>query len=114
MDPEPLSWEQAVAAVAAAAGVVALIGATDVGKSTLTLEAANAAVRAGRRVAVLDTDLGQGEVGPPGTLGVVRLQNPVATLDEVRPRALAFVGDTMPYGHLLALVQGARRLVTHA
>src|SRR6185295_211618 len=86
----------------------------DVGKSTLTLEAANAAVRAGRRVGILDTDLGQGEIGPPGTLGVLRLGAPVAALDELRPRALAFVGDTTPYGHLLGVIQGTRRLVSHS
>jgi len=109
-----LSWPDAVSLMAAQTGVVMLVGATDVGKTTLTLEAANAAVRAGRRVAVLDTDLGQGEVGPPGTLGLVRLEGPVATLAELKPRALAFVGDCAPVGHLLAVVQGTHRLVGHA
>ena len=56
-----------------------LVGAVDVGKSTLTLEAANAALRAGRAPAILDTDLGQGEVGPPGTIGIMRLDEPAAS-----------------------------------
>jgi polynucleotide 5'-hydroxyl-kinase GRC3/NOL9 len=110
----PLPWSDAVALLARQSGVVMLVGATDVGKSTLTLEAANAAVRAGRKAAILDTDLGQGEVGPPGTLGIVRLETPVAALSDLKPRALAFVGDTAPIGHLLALVQGTRRLVRHS
>ena len=83
-------------------------------RSWLLRAAANAAVRAGRRAAILDTDLGQSEVGPPGTIGVVRLEAPVSTVSDLQPRALAFVGATSPYGHLLAVVQGTRRLVSHA
>lgn len=100
--------------LAAQSGVVMLVGAPDAGKTTLTLEAANAAVRAGRKAAILDADLGQGEVGPPGTLGVLRLEEPAAALSHLRPRALAFVGDVSPIGHLLTVVQGARRLVAHS
>jgi polynucleotide 5'-hydroxyl-kinase GRC3/NOL9 len=110
----PLPWSEAVDLLAAQSGTVMLLGATDVGKTTLVLEAANAAVRAGRKAAILDTDLGQGEVGPPGTLGIVRLEAPVAELTELRPRALAFVGDIGPVGHFLSVVQGTRRMVAHA
>lgn len=110
----PLPWSEAVDLLAAQSGVVMLLGATDVGKTTLVLEAANAAVRAGRKAAILDTDLGQGEVGPPGTLGIVRLEAPVAEVAELRPRALAFVGDNGPVGHFLSVIQGTRRMVAHA
>jgi len=109
-----VSWTEAVPLLAAQTGTVILMGAVDVGKTTLTLEAANAVVRGGRSAAILDTDLGQGEIGPPGTIGVVRLEAPVASIADIRPRALAFVGDTAPYGHLLAVLQGTHRLVTHA
>lgn len=109
-----LDWNDAVERLASETGVVMLVGATDVGKTTLALAAANEAVRRGRRPALLDTDLGQSEVGPPGTLGVVRLEEPVATASELRPRALAFVGAVSPTGHLLSVVQGTHRLAAHA
>lgn len=112
--PDPLEWDDAVALLSRQAGVVLLVGASDVGKSTLAVAAANAAVRAGRKAAILDADLGQGEVSPPGTIGIVRLDEPVASLSVTRPRAMAFVGDTAPYGHMLSLVQGMRRLVAHS
>ncbi len=112
--PEALDWDSAIERISRETGVVLLMGATDVGKSTLALQAANAAATAGRPVAVVDTDVGQSEVGPPGTVGVVRLDGPVASLTELKPRALAFVGDTSPVGHLLPLLQGSRRLVDHA
>jgi len=112
--PEPIGWEDAVELLASQSGAVLLVGATDVGKSTLAVAAANAALRGGRRAAILDADLGQGEVSPPGTLGIVRLEEPVASLAEIKPRAMAFVGDTSAYGHLLSVVQGTRRLLTHS
>jgi polynucleotide 5'-hydroxyl-kinase GRC3/NOL9 len=112
--PPQVEWFEAVSRLSEQSGVVMLVGATDVGKTTLVLAAANAAVRAGRRPAILDTDLGQSEVGPPGTLGIVRLEEPIATASELRPRALAFVGALTPTGHLLSLVQGSRRLAAHA
>ena len=112
-DP-PLAWDEAADLIAAQSGVVFLVGATDVGKSTLALEAANRAVRAGKHVAILDSDLGQGEVGPPGTMGLVRLETPVAALGELPPRALAFVGACSPNGHFLSVVEGVHQLVRHA
>ncbi|MBM3459781.1 MAG: hypothetical protein FJX77_14765, partial [Armatimonadetes bacterium] len=109
---EPLiSFDEAVARIAAVTGVVLVCGATDSGKTTLVLAAMNAAIRAGRRVAVLDTDPGQGEVGPPGTLGLTVPSDPVASLSERKPEALAFLGDITPAGHTLTLVQGACRLL---
>ena len=111
---DPLTWEEAVQIMSQQKGVVVVVGGADTGKSTLVLAAANAAVQQGRRVAVLDTDLGQGEIGPPGVLGLVHLEQPTVTLGELRSRAMAFVGETSPIGHLLAVVQGARRLATHS
>lgn len=109
----PFEWAEAVELIARQQGVVMLVGATDAGKTTLALAAANTAVQGGRHAAILDTDLGQGEVGPPGTLGAVRLEVPVAALNELKPRAMAFVGDTAPVGHFLSVVQGTRQLVRH-
>jgi polynucleotide 5'-hydroxyl-kinase GRC3/NOL9 len=113
-EPPVLDWDSGVARLAEQRGVVLLVGAGDVGKTTLTLAAANAAVRAGRKAAILDTDLGQSEVGPPGTLGIVRLDAPAASTTDLKPRALAFVGAAAPPGHLLPIIQGTSRLVTHA
>jgi len=112
--PTAVSWSEAVEVLARQSGVVMLVGATDVGKTTLTLAAANLAVREGRKAAILDMDVGQGEIGPPGTIGIVRLEEPAPTLSDLQPRALAFVGAVSPAGHLLSLVQAARRLVSHA
>ncbi len=102
--------EEAVEQIAEATGTVLLVGAPDTGKSTLALAAGNAAVRTGRRVIIVDTDLGQGEVGPPGVMGSVCLTAPAAALSELRPRNRAFVGDITPRGHTVSVVSGLARL----
>ncbi len=110
---ETQDWTDAVAQIAAADGTVLILGATDTGKTTLALQAANTAVQAGRRVALLDADIGQGELAPPGTVGVARLEAPIPSLSTARLRAMAFVGDTSPHGHVLPVLQGTRRLLEH-
>ena len=51
-------------------GMAVVLGAPDTGKSSFCRMAAEVAVRAGRRVADLDADIGQTTVGPPGTVGL--------------------------------------------
>ncbi len=82
-----------------------LLGATDTGKTTWTLDAVRALCEMGKTVAVLDCDLGQSEIGPPGTVGVAlaqpQAQGSLRTLREIAPLALGFVGATSPARHSL-------------
>ena len=82
-----------------------LLGATDTGKTTWTLDTVRALSGQGKTVAVLDCDLGQSEIGPPGTVGVA-LASPgthdsLRTLRDLAPLALGFVGATSPARHSL-------------
>lgn len=112
--PRALEWEAALGRALAATGCVALVGAPDAGKSTFALALANRAVEAGRAVAVVSSDVGQAELGPPAVVSLGRLEHPVGALSELRPRALAFVGDTSPVGNLLPVVLGTLSLARRA
>jgi polynucleotide 5'-hydroxyl-kinase GRC3/NOL9 len=112
--PVPGVWEAGLEAALSGPGLVVLLGATDTGKTTLTLQVANAALTSGFRVGVVDTDVGQSEIGPPGTVGLALPDVPAASAAEWRPSALAFVGATNPVGRLLDVVVGARRLADEA
>lgn len=58
-------------------GPVALIvGPTDVGKSTLCRILLNYGVRLGRRPIYVDLDIGQGNIGVPGTIGALLVERP--------------------------------------
>jgi polynucleotide 5'-hydroxyl-kinase GRC3/NOL9 len=78
------------------------------------LQLANAALDHGKPVAVIDADLGQSEIGPPGTVGLAMPEAPAEAASEWAPVALAFVGATSPAGRLLDLVVGVRRLADEA
>jgi polynucleotide 5'-hydroxyl-kinase GRC3/NOL9 len=96
-------------------GTALLLGGPDTGKTTLSRELANAgAARGWNRVSLIDADVGQGEVGPPGTVALATVHTPVEALTELKAERLGFVGATSPPGHLLALVTSVRRMADEA
>jgi len=107
-------WQEAVRWAAGRTGVVLVIGEPDAGKSSFAFEAALQAQADGRRVWLLDADLGQGCLAPPGLVGVTAVDQPFGDASELRPRALAFVGATQPLGHSVPLIRAAHRLAQHA
>ena len=67
----------------------------------------------GLRVGLVDTDVGQSQIGPPTTIGVkILFQNP--DWDTVEADSLYFVGWISPEGHLLQCVTGVRLMVDAA
>lgn len=86
--PDPL------AAAARSAHTVLLVGDVDTGKTTLAAALAAAAIALGRRVAVVDADIGQSDIGPPAAVGMGRPAGAIRSLGEVALEAAAFVGAT--------------------
>lgn len=107
-----LDLDRIVADAAREPRVVMLIGGIDTGKSTTARALLGAAVSAGVPAALLDTDLGQKTVGPPGavTLRHVRVAADLEPASLAAPDDLWFVGSTSPQGHLLPLVSAAAHL----
>lgn len=106
------AFETLVARIVERGGMTVALGGMDSGKTTFCRMCAAVALRVGKSVAYLDTDVGQSTVGPPTTIGLRFLSSP----DDLEPEALAradalyFVGDTSPQGHLLPQVVGAAKL----
>lgn len=107
------SWRAALAELLSAR-VILLLGATDTGKTTLLTWLANALAALGRRVAIVDADVGQSSIGPPTTIGLGVVAQPITSVQEVVPCSVFFVGSTSPRGHLLPVVVGTRRLMDRA
>jgi polynucleotide 5'-hydroxyl-kinase GRC3/NOL9 len=99
---------------AEAARVTLILGGCDTGKTSLAVALANALLARGRRVAVVDADLGQSEIGPPMTIGLGRVATPLSRLRDAEAIALHWVGSTSPCGGMEATVRGTRRLVERA
>ena len=92
---------------------VLVIGDVDVGKSTYCGFLSDQLIAAGRRVAMVDADVGQKAIGPPGT---ITLGYPTASggIADLQPAAWYFVGSVSPIGHLLPIVVGTKQLVEAA
>ncbi len=75
-----------------------VVGGVDSGKSSFCTYLANRLASERCRVAVLDEDLGQSDIGPPCTVGYSVLSTPVTDLFTVKPETVLFVGVTSPSG----------------
>jgi broad specificity phosphatase PhoE len=107
-------WEPTIAQLALGSRSVMLIGATDTGKTTFCRLLVNAATAAGRRVAIVDADIGQSEIGPPACVGLGEALSPVEALGDLTPSALAFVGSTSPRGVILEHAVAVRAMADAA
>jgi polynucleotide 5'-hydroxyl-kinase GRC3/NOL9 len=95
-------------------GVVMMLGASDVGKSTLAGYLVNMLAAQGQRLAYLDGDPGQGILGPPATMTLAVGKEPAASPFGDSKVWRWFVGSVTPRGHMLPLAVGAQRLAQAA
>lgn len=105
---------QLAATIANQGGVVMLIGAPDTGKSTLAREILRQSIAKGKVAALVDADVAQSTVGPPGCVGLkwVRTSNDLTEISEAD--ALRFVGSTNPSRLVLQMVLATAALVEQA
>ncbi|MEX0873442.1 MAG: Clp1/GlmU family protein [Actinomycetota bacterium] len=108
------SHADAIATLAAQPGRVFVLGAVDSGKTTFSRTLARAGLDAGHGVALIDADLAQSTIGPPGTVGLKLVREGADLAEDAPPDALAFVGAVSPRGFHLPLVTGTAKLVMRA
>lgn len=93
---------------------IMVLGQIDTGKSTVVCYLANHFLNQGKRVAVLDLDMGQQDIGPPCTITLGLLNNPILKLSDIPLHRMVFIGKTSPIGRMLQILTGAKELVDHA
>jgi polynucleotide 5'-hydroxyl-kinase GRC3/NOL9 len=107
----PRSWHSALnALMEMKQGKVVIVGAQDVGKSTLCTFLANGLLKGGVVPWLVDADIGQADIGPPTTLGKAIVAECISSLLDLSPLAMIFIGDTSPNRVQSKLVEGIRRL----
>jgi polynucleotide 5'-hydroxyl-kinase GRC3/NOL9 len=99
---------------AAQARVTLILGTSDTGKTSLTAQLAGELAARGNRVAVVDADVGQSEIGPPTTVGLGRVTGPIGRLGDAEVIALEFIGDTSPARSIRETADATGRLVRKA
>jgi len=112
----PRTWQTAVAAllkIQTKPATVMVIGGVDSGKSSFCTYIANRLVNQHCRVAVLDEDLGQSDIGPPCTVAYAFVTNPITDLFNVKPENVFFVGVTSPSEAPDKTIEAATALATN-
>jgi len=107
----PGDWLEIANKILKDRGVVLVLGATDTGKSVCTLLFTNYWVKHERRVGIVDLDMGQSDLGPPTTMGMVLINKPVKSLKEVSADTLYFIGSTSPLNYFLSTICGTKKLI---
>lgn len=86
--------------------VVLLLGKIDSGKSSYCTYLVHKLLNGKCRVAVLDGDLGQSDIGPSGTVGYAMASKPVADLNDLKLKNAFFVGVTSPIMAIVKTIEG--------
>lgn len=94
--------------------VVMVVGAVDTGKTTFCTFLSRTLFEQGLKVAVVDADLGQSDIGLPTTIGMGFVTKPIERLSEISPLASYFVGSVSPIGFLLPTVTGTKLMTERA
>jgi polynucleotide 5'-hydroxyl-kinase GRC3/NOL9 len=110
----PPAWEDAARLFLDRGGTVMVLGAPDTGKSTLSRYLVYKTFAAGLRAALVDLDLGQSHLGPPGALGLDLFPPRLPGDNSLFPESLYFIGQTSPVGSILDVTVGCRVLVDQA
>lgn len=110
----PDVWQRAKERIRSLAvgATVLLLGGTDTGKTTFAAQVARELAEDSERVAVVDADIGQSEIAPPGTVGVAWARPDAERLSELKPAGTFFVGSfsasTLPLEHATATLEAVR------
>lgn len=91
-------WEDIIHMVfrGTAAKSILVLGPTDSGKTTLSTYILNQAIKKGFRPAIIDADIGQGDLAPPSAIGCAVVENQILDLREVNSKYFRFVGSINP------------------
>ena len=94
--------------------VVIVVGEPDSGKSSFTTFLTNYAISNGLKVAVIDSDPGQNDIGYPGTIALAAPKRQISWLRELSPEKMFFIGSTSPMDSEDMVILGVHRLVEEA
>ena len=94
--------------------VAPIVGGTDTGKTTMTTFLGNTLLKKKVKVAVVDADVGQSDIGPPCSIAMGVLNRPVTSISELEVEDAYFVGATTPSAYPHRVVAGVKLMVERA
>jgi polynucleotide 5'-hydroxyl-kinase GRC3/NOL9 len=112
-DTIPQSWVKAheeLVNIEAKPVTAMVLGTIDSGKSSFCTYLINRLLRDKKKVAILDGDLGQSDIGPPCTVSYTFVTKPVTDLFNLTAKDAYFVGVTSPSTAIGKVVEGLSKL----
>jgi len=94
----PSSWRDACAEILSRKGrkTVLVLGRADSGKTSFCTYLVNSALNMKQQAALIDGDLGQSDIGSPGTIGLTVVREPVTDLFTLWAEEFVFLRVTSP------------------
>jgi polynucleotide 5'-hydroxyl-kinase GRC3/NOL9 len=89
---------------------ILIIGSTDSGKSTLSAYIINNMFSKQHLTGIIDEDLGQGDIAPPGCIGGKIIDKPIFDLRDTKADFFGFIGDITPRKIESILLNQVRRI----
>jgi len=107
----PDEWDQLAETIAknrkdGSLFTIMVMGEVDTGKTFFSTYLGNRLIDKLGRVAILDCDTGQSDLGPPGTFGMLVMKEPVVFLTEATATHLYMLGAHSPGLHFLPAMNG--------
>jgi len=108
----PVSWREAVRYLLSLPRprMVMVLGDVDCGKTAFCTFMINNILTSASGISIIDADLGQSDLGPPGTIGLGLVKKPFTDLFFEKATATYFVGNTSPNGVTDKVISGLTRL----
>lgn len=112
----PSSWGEAVNEILSSRKhrIVLVLGGVDCGKTSFCTYLINSALNSRQEVALIDGDLGQSDIGPPGTVSLSLVRQPFIDPFRLGPESLVFMGATSPSGMVNAVIDALETLKEEA
>ncbi|MCS7112213.1 MAG: Clp1/GlmU family protein [Ignisphaera sp.] len=89
-------WEQAAGDIVKEGRRVVVVGAVDSGKTSFSTLLSNIALECNLRPAIIDADVGQCDLAPPGFIALKFMKSKVVWLRELKGDTMRFIGYTTP------------------
>jgi len=104
----PASWTRSfdeLLKIQAKPAIAMVLGAVDSGKTSFCTYLINRLLREKQKVAILDGDLGQSDIGPPCTVAYTLVAKPVTDLFNLHAKSAFFIGSTSPNANVSRVIQ---------
>jgi len=113
----PPSWSKAyeeLSNIQAKPATILVLGTIDSGKTSFCTFLINKLTEAKQKIAILDGDLGQSDIGPPCTVAYTIVSKPLTDLFNLEAKNAFFVGVTSPSSAVEKAVEGLASLKKEA